>query len=63
MSSDSCRGDVKVMFSNLGISNAATEHSPRRDCARYSVLRETLDYKGINVVHESIADTLTCVNV
>ncbi len=61
MSIDTYSQGVKDLFSLLGISNAATEHSARRGGTgfRYFVLRETLDYIRFILRHESLAETLT----
>ena len=65
MSSDVYSLNVKSIFSKLGITDNATEHSPRRGGLgfRYYVLGENLDYIRDFVGHSDLKETLTYIGL
>ena len=65
MSPDVYSLNVKNIFLSLGITDSATEHSPRRGGLgfRYFVLGETLDYIRDIVGHVDLKETITYIGL
>lgn len=65
MSGDTYSRGVKEIFSQLGITDDATEHSMRRGCAgfKYYVLRETIDHIREDIGWLTTRDTETYIGL